>query len=218
MAIMKRLVLIFLIIPICFAGNAQDFSGKSVALHQFSMDFAIQNDQGEMTTKEYVKTYGTKRKTRAIEGMYEIMMPFVKENLAKKDVNLMPCEELAAVKANPYGVPNMMINKAIKSCKTADYFLRIAIKDITVINPDAPKTDLSIKMRTITMRCRIHLMDADKNPIKTLEGIFNSGKKIESDRDIGIDIRKITGTERDQELKVYESCCKMAFLIAMDKW
>lgn len=215
---MKRLILIFLIIPICISVKSQDFSDKLIALYQFSMDFEIQNDQGDMTTKEYVKSYGTKRKTRALENMYEIMVPFISENLKQKGITLMPCEELATIKSNPYGVPNMMLGKAIKSCDKADYFLRIVLKDITVINPDAPKTDLSVKMRTITMRCRIHLLDTDKNPIKELEGIFNSGEKIGTERDIGIDIRKITGTERDQELKIYESCCKMAFLRAMDGW
>ena len=215
---MKRLIFIFLVIPICLSVNSQDFSDKMIALYQFHLDFEIQNDQGEMSTKEYVKSYGTKRKTRALEYMYEIMIPFVKENLEKKGVLLMPCEVLSVIKANPYGVPNMMINKAIKSCKQADYFLRIAIKDMTVINPDAPKTDLAVKMRTITMRCRITLLDQEKNPIKELEGLFNSGEKIKAGRDIGIDIKKITGTPRDQEIKIYESCCKMAFLRAMDMW
>ncbi len=212
------MILTFLIIPLCFAGISQDLSGKLIALYQFPIDFTIQNDQGEMSTKEYLKTFGTKRKTRALESMYEIMIPFVSVELAKKQLSLMPCDELSRVKANPYGVPTMAFKKAVKSCETADYFLRISIKDITVINPEAPQSDLPVKMRTITMRCRISLLDADKTPVKSLEGFFNSGEKIESHRDIGIDIRKITGPERDQELKIYESCCKMAFLRAIDEW
>lgn len=215
---MKRLILLSIVILVSISAISQDFAGKNIALYQFPIDFEIQNDPGDMNTKEYVKEYGTKRKTRALELMYEIMVPFVYEELAKKDIIIMPCEELAAVKANPYGVPNMIISKAVKSCKTADYFLKIALKDITVINPDAPQTDLSVKMRTITMRCRINLLDADKNPVKTIEAIFNSGEQIESERDIGFDVRKIRGDEREQELKIYESCCKMAFLRALDKW
>ena len=215
---MKRLILLFLFISLCFAGQTQDFTGKSIALYQFPIDFAIQNDQGEMSTKDYLKEYGTKRKSRAVELMYEIMIPFIATELGKKDVVLMPCDELAQIRSNPYGVPHMMLKKAAKSCGTADYFLRIAIKDITVINPDAQQTNMSVKMRTITMRCRINLLDKDKNSIKSVEGFFNSGETIESSRNIGIDPRKITGPERDQELKVYESCCKMSFLKAMDKW
>ncbi len=212
------MILLFLTIPMYFTGIAQDFTGKSVALYQFSLDFNIQNDQGEMNTKDYLKEYGTKMKTRALEAMYKIMVPFVAEEIEKKQAILMPCDELAAIKSNSYGVPNMMINKAVKSCEKADYFIRIVIKDITVINPDAQQTDLLIKMRTITMRCRINLLDRDKNPVKELEGFFNSGETIENHRKIGIDPRKITGPEREQEMKVYESCCKMAFLKAMDKW
>lgn len=215
---MKRLGTIFFIVLLSLGVNAQDFAGKNVALYQFPIELEIQNDQGEMSTGEYLRDYGTKRKTRALEYMYEKMEPFVREQLAKKQITLMPCDELREIKANPYGIPSMMINKAVSSCKTADYFLRIALKDITVINPEAPSTGLSIKMRTITVRCRIHITDPGKNVIKELEGIFNSGEKIESTRDIGIDLRKITGSEREQELKVYESCCKMAFLKALDNW
>jgi len=215
---MKRFLLFWIIIPVCLSGNAQDFAGKLVALYQFPIDFSIQNDQGEMGTKDYLKNYGTKRKTRALEYMYGVMLPFINELFAEKGVSLMPCDELRAVKANPYGVPNMLISKALKNCDKADYFLRIALKDITVINPTAQQTDLSIKMRTITVRCRITVTDEDKNMIKELEAKFNSGQKIDPDVNLGFDIRKISGPERDQEIKVYESCCKMAFFKALEKW
>lgn len=188
-----------------------------VALYQFPIDIQIQNDQGEMDTREYLKEYGTRGKTRALEAIYEIMVPFVNSRLAAENLEMLPCEEVAAIKSNSYGIPNMMINKALKSCEKADYFLRIALKDVTVINPNIPETDLK-KTQTITMRCRISLTDKDKNSIKELEGIFNSGDKIETHRDIGFDMRKIRGPEREQEMKVYEACCKMAFLRAMDKW
>jgi hypothetical protein len=215
---MKQFLFTISIIFLCFTGNTQDYSDKIFALHKLTLDFEIQNDQGDMNTKEYLKTYGTKRKTRTLEYMYQIMVPFVSKELEKKQISLKQIEEVATVKSNPYNIPNMGVKKAIKSLEDTDYFLRIAIKDITVINPEAPKTDLSIKMRTLTLRCRLFLLDREKNTIRELEGIFNSGETIESHRDIGIDPRKIRGPEREQELKVYESCCKMAFLKAMDKW
>jgi hypothetical protein len=182
------------------------------------MDYSIQNDQGEMSTKEYLKSYGTKRKTRAVETMYGIMVPFINETFVSKGVELLPCEELGSIKSNPYGIPNIGISKAIKSCAKADYFLRIAIKDITVINPVPLQNGLAFKTRTLTVRCRISLLGKDKKSVKSLEATFNSSEKIESNRNIGIDTRKINGTDREQELKIYETCCKMAFLKAMDKW
>jgi hypothetical protein len=215
---MRRLIFIFLGFLMFFPLSGQDLSGKMFALYQFPIDFEIQNDQGEMDTGEYLKEYGTRRKTRAVETMYEIMVPYVVDRLSRVGVNLLPCDEMADIKSNPYGVPNMMINKAVKSCDKADYFLRIAIKDITVINPNIPTDNLSVKTRTITVRCRISVTDRDKNTIKDLEGVFDSSEKIPAHRDIGFDILKIRGPERDQEIKVYEACCKMAFLRAMDKW
>ncbi len=215
---MKRYFLILILLPFCFSSQSQDLSGKLIALYQFPIDFEIQNDQGEMNTKEYLKSYGTKRKTRAVEKMYEIMIPFIHDRITEEGFELLPCDELGSIKANPYGIPNIGIAKAVKACEKADYFLRIAIKDITVINTNAQKADAPVKMRTLTVRCRITLQDKDKNNIKSLEAIFDSGDRIESHRNIGIDTRKINGTDREQEMKIYETCCKMAFLKAMDKW
>lgn len=215
---MKRILFLLVFTLTFLPCFSQDLTDKKVALFQFPIVIEVQNDQGDMDTREYLKQYGTKGKTRALETMYEIMMPFISERFAQVGVVLMPCEELSAVKSNPYGVPSMMIKKAIKSCEQADYFIKMTIKDITVINPQAQQTDLSVKMRTLNVRCRINLLDRDKNNIKSLEAIFNSSDQIESDRNIGIDIRRITGPQREQELKVYESCCKMAFLRALDKW
>lgn len=215
---MKRFSTLILLSLFCFSGHSQDFADKSIVLYQFPIDFEIQNDQGDMNTKEYLKNYGTKRKTRALETMYDILVPFLKERLAKEGLNMFPCDKLGVIKSNPYGIPNMMINKAIKSCEDADYFIKIVLKDITVINPNLPQADIAVKMRTLTVRCRITLFDKDKNNIKSLEAKFDSGDKIENDRNIGIDIRRINGPERDQEMKIYETCCKMAFLKAMDLW
>ncbi len=215
---MKRYFLILIILPIFFSVQSQDFADKLIALYQFPMDYEIQNDQGEMSTKEYLKSYGTKRKTRAVETMYGIMIPFINKSFDSKGVELLPCEELGSIKSNPYGIPNLGIAKAIKSCAKADYFLRIALKDITVINPIAQQAGVAVRTRTFTVRCRISLLGKDKKAVKSLEATFDSGERIESNRNIGIDTRKINGTDREQELKIYEICCKMAFLKAMDKW
>jgi len=215
---MKRYLLLLILISFCFSGHSQEFAGKSIALYQFPLDFEVQNDQGDMSTKEYLKNYGTKRKTRALETMYDIMLPFITNRLTEEGLELYPCDELGAIKSNPYGIPNMMIKKAVKSCEKADYFLRIVLKDITVINPNLPQADIAVRMRTLTLRCRITLLDRDRNSIKSLEAKFDSGDTIGPDRNIGIDIRRINGPDREQEMKIYEICCKMAFLKAMDEW
>ena len=215
---MKRYILLIILIFFCFSGHSQEFAGKTVALHHFPLDFEVQNDQGDMNTKEYLKNYGTKRKTRAVEAMYDILLPFVTERLAEEGLEMYPCDELGSIKSNPYGIPNMMIKKAVKSCEKADYFLRIVLKDITVINPNIPQPDIAVKMRSLTVRCRMTLLDRDKNSIKSLEAKFDSGTKIGPGYNIGIDTRKINGPARDQEMKIYQICCKMAFLKAMDLW
>lgn len=214
---MKRIYLIITAFLFMLTVSAQDFDNKKAALFQFPLEFEIQNDQGEMETREYLKQYGTKGKTRAMETMYEIMLPFIIERFGQAGVDLLPCEELSSVKSNAYGIPNMMINKAVKSCEKADYFIKVAIKDITVINPNASQSDLSVKTRTINIRCRINILTPDKETVKSLEATFNSSEKIDPKRNIGIDIRKITGSIRDQELKIYEACFKMAFLKALDQ-
>jgi hypothetical protein len=51
--------------------------------------------------------------------------------------------------------------------------------------------------------------------IKDVEGVFQTGDKIDNPGELGIDLRRVLGDQFEQELKVYETCAKMATLKAV---
>lgn len=67
------------------------------------------------------------------------------------------------------------------------------------------------------MRCRIQIYDAGKTLLKEAEGTFQSGEKIENPGELGVDLRRYEGSDYLQELKIYETCTKMAILKAINQ-
>jgi len=215
---MKSSFLVSLCIIYAFNLIAQTTDNKPIATFNFSLNFKLNNDQGDISTKDYLKLYGTKGKTRAYEEMYPILVDFFMNEFSSRQIPVEPMSKLADIKANVYGIPVMTLGKAIKS-KRSERYLRIVLKDIGHIPPGQLESNgQQPVVKVVKMRCRIQLYDADKNLLQTSEGFFATGEKVRAEYDIGVDLREYQGSGRQQELKCYEVCCKMAFLLALDNF
>jgi hypothetical protein len=187
-----------------------------MAIFNFPVEIELTNDQGDMPTKDYLKNYGTKGKQRGVEYIYQIIIPFIEVQFKKSNLNLLPIDTLSLVKANEYGHPMAVLPKVVPT-GIADQYLRIHIKDIgTVAMEGVNQTDPFNRQRKIVkIRCRIQVYDNQKNLIKEVESEFHSGDKIENPAELGVDLRRSAGTEYEQELKIYETCTKVAVLKAI---
>ncbi|MEA1876244.1 MAG: hypothetical protein U9N86_05220 [Bacteroidota bacterium] len=215
---MKSSVLISVLILFTCNAFGQTTDNKPIATFNFSLDFKLNNDQGDLPTKEYLKLYGTRGKTRAHEEMYPILVDFFMNQFENLQLPVEPMRQLADIKANPYGIPVMSLGKAVKS-KRSERYLRILLKDIGQISPGQMQGSTGQPIiKVVKMRCRIQLYDADKNLLQTSEGFFATGEKVGTQYDVGVDLRNYRGDGRQQELKCYEVCCKMAFLRALEEF
>lgn len=211
---MRSLILISLLIILAPPLFAQETDNKAVSLFNFNLEFELNNDQGDLNTKDYLKQYGTKGKTRAFEVMYPILNEFFVEEFKNQQINIKPFEQLADIKSNAYGMPSMSLGKAVKS-KRAERYLRIVLKDIGQVPMAQLAGTGEPVMKVVKIRCRLQIYDENKNLLKYSEGFFATGDKMGPDYNLGVDLRKYQGSGWQQELKFYEVCCKMAFLHAL---
>jgi hypothetical protein len=212
---MRKHALLFLTAVFILLNPIQGFSQK-MAIFTFPVEIELTNDQGDMPTKDYLKNYGTKGKQRGIEYIYQVTIPFLHAQFKKHNLELLSTDTLSTFKANEYGHPAAVLSKVVSS-GIADQYLRIHIKDIgTVAMEGVNQTDPFNRQRKIVkIRCRIQVYDNQKNLIKEVESEFHSGDKVENPTELGVDLRRTAGTEYEQELKVYETCTKMAVLRAV---
>lgn len=210
---MRSLVLISLLIFFTSQLFAQELDDKAISLFNLSLQFELNNDQGDISTRDYLKQYGTKGKSRAHEEMYPIIAEFFFNELDKLEMSIRPFTDLADVKANPYGLPSMSLGKAIKS-KRSERYLRIVLKDIGQVTPGQLQGTGTI-VKIVKIRCRIQLYDENKNLLKYSEGFFATGDKVGHEYNVGVDLRQYQGSGRLQEFKFFEVCCKMAYLLAL---
>ena len=208
---MKRMVIAAFLSALLLAGTSGPSRGQKMAVFQFPVEIELSNDQGDMPTRDYLKNYGTKGKTRGIEFTYGIAVPLIESQFAKAGKTLLPIDTLGSLKANEYGFPALTIAKAAAS-GVAEQYIRIHIKDVgTVAMEGANQADIYNRQRKIVkIRCKIQIYDAEKNLIREAENEFHSGDKIENASELGIDLRRTSGSEYDLELKVYETCVKVA--------
>jgi hypothetical protein len=189
---------------------------QKVALFSYPVEIELTNDQGDMPTKEYLKNYGTKGKKRGNEFIYQAVTPFLAAHLKKAGFDMLAMDTMASVKENDYGMPSASLSKAIGS-KMADEYMKVSIQDITMpaIEGLTPQDANSRKQKLVKIKCRIQIWDQKRKSLKDAEGIFQSGDKIENSAELGVDLRKYQGSEYLQEVKIYETCVKMAILKAI---
>ncbi len=208
---MKRILFTLLICSLFFTLPAGSVKAQKVAIYSYPVEIELNNDQGDMDTKEYLKTYGTKGKKRGNEFIYEKVTPFLMAHLKEAGLNILSADTLNSIKTNEYNKPSATLAKAVAS-GIADQYMKVYLKDITapLMTEVAAQDPSAQRKKLIKMRCRIQIYDAKKELIKDVEGVFQSGDKIENAADLGVDLRKYSGTEYLQELKVYETCTKIA--------
>ncbi len=190
--------------------------GQKMAIFSFPVEIELTNDQGDMLTKDYLKNYGTKGKKRGIEYIYNTCIPFITTQFQKHGKELLTVDTLSSVKANEYGHPMASINKVVAT-GIADQYIRLHLKDIGMValNGENQSDPYNRQKMLVKIRCRIQVYDKDKNLIKEAVGEFQTGDKIENAAELGVDLRRNTGTEYEQELKVFETCTKIAILKAI---
>jgi hypothetical protein len=213
---MKRtpysLIFCCLILPfLSMSGKAQ-----KVAIYSYPVEIELTNDQGDMATKDYLKNYGIKGKKRGIEYIYESVSPFLRARLSKTGMEVLAIDTLSAIKHNEYGKPSATLGKAIGT-GIAGQYIRVYLKDITqpFVEGLTQQDPNYQQKKLVKMRCRIQIYDEKKNLLKDVEGVFQSGEKIDNASDLGVDLRKYEGSDYLQELKIYEICTKMAIIKAV---
>jgi hypothetical protein len=196
----------------------QSLKAQKVAIYSFPVEIELTSDEGDMSSKDYLKDYGTKGKKRGVEFIYEAVSPFLVARLNKAGINLLPADTLSGIKSNEYGRPSATLAKAIAS-GIADQYMKVYLKDITAPFVEGlTQTDPnSQRKKSVRMRCRIQVYDSGKTLLNDVEGEFQSGEKIENAAELGVDFRKYQGSDYLQELKIYETCSKMAIIRAVGK-
>jgi hypothetical protein len=191
---------------------------QKTAIFSYPVEIELTNDQGDMPTKDYLKNYGTKGKKRGNEFIYEAVTPFLISHLNKAGMTVLSVDTLNSIKANEYGKPATSIAKAAAS-GIADQYIKVYFKDITLPQVEGltQQDPNSQQKKLVKMRCRIQIFDANKKMLHNLEGEFQSGEKIENPTELGVDLRKYQGSDYLQELKIYETCTKMAVLRALSQ-
>ncbi|MFA6126934.1 MAG: hypothetical protein WC699_06485 [Bacteroidales bacterium] len=208
---MKKSIISVIICLVVFISFSISGSGQKSAIYSYPVEIELTNDQGDMPTKDYLKNYGTKGKKQGVEFIYEVATPFLLSTLEKSGIHVLQVDTLSSVKANEYGKPSTTLAKAIAT-GIADQYIKVYIKDITLPFVEGlTQTDPNSQIKKLVkIRCRIQIYDAKKTLLKDVEGIFQSGEKIEKTADLGVDLRKYQGSDYLQELKIYETCTKMA--------
>ena len=208
-----RSILTTIMILACAAAPVK---AQKIAIFQCPVEIEHSNDQGDMASGEYLRTYGTKGKTRTLEFLHQVLNPFVEIQLTKAGFEVLALDTLSAIKSNVYGCPNLTIKKAAES-GIADQYLRIHIKDIGLTNQANQTDPFSQQRKEVNVRCRLQFYDANRNLVKEAEGFFKSGDPIPHPEEVGVDLRQYRGDPYMQEIKIYETCCKMAILNALSK-
>lgn len=207
----KRFILFLFAVVLC---SLSPVKAQKLVLFQCPIDIELSNDQGEMPTSDYLKNYGTKRKTRAQEYLHMKMAPFIQEQFAQAGFDLFPLDTLSSVKCNVYGCPNLSLNKAVKT-GMADQYLRVHLKDIGLVETPNSTDPFQQSRKTVKVRCKIQIYGTDKKLIQNVEGFFESGEPVTHPEEINVDLRKYRGDAFMQELSIYEISCKMAVINAL---
>lgn len=213
---MKKNLFLLVFCSLIFVFLSVSLPAQKAAIYNYPVEIGLTNDQGDMASLEYLKNYGTKGKKRGIEFIYETVTPFLAERLNKSGISLLPVDTLSGIRANEYGKPSATLSKAIAS-GIADQYIKVFLEDITQPTVDGlTQTDsYSQQKKLVKMKCRIQVYDSKKKLVKDMEGIFQSGEKIENPSELGVDFRKYQGSDYLQELKIYETCSKMAIMRAL---
>lgn len=213
---MKKQIFSFITCVIVFCCFSLSVKAQKLAIYSYQVEIELNNDQGDMSSKDYLKNYGTKGKKRGVEFIYEAVTPFLLEKFNKAGFNVLTADTMKVIKGNEYGMPSATLAKAVTS-GIADQYIKVNIKDITLPEVEGltQQDPNSQRKKLVKIRCRIQLYDAKKELIKDVEGIFQSGEKIENPSELGVDFRKYQGSDYLQELKIYETCTKMAILKAV---
>lgn len=215
---MKKSKLLLIFCSLILACQSLSVIAQKVAIYSYPVEIELTNDQGDMLTKDYLKNYGTKGKMRGVEYIYQSASPFLIAHFNKSGKSLLSVDTLSGIKANEYGKPSTTLSKAIASGK-ADEYMKIYLQDITQPYVEGlTQTDPnSQRKKIVKMRCRIQIYNVKKVLLKDVEGVFQSGEKIENPSELGVDFRKYQGSDYLQELKIYETCTKMAIINAISK-
>lgn len=213
---MKKSFISLFICTTVFGCFSLDASGQKAAIFSYPVEIELTSDEGDMPAKEYLKNYGTKGKKRGVEFIYATATPFISERLTKAGFALLPADTLSSVKANSYGKPSATLAKAAAS-GIADQYIKILLKDITLPEVEGltQQDPNSQRKKLVKMRCRIQIYDASKVMLKDVTGEFQSGEKIDNPTELGVDFRKSQGSDYQNELKIYETCTKMAIIRAV---
>ncbi len=213
---MKKLVFLFIISLLLLPLSPTPVACQTIAVFQFFVEIELTNDQGEMSTRDYLKNYSIKGKKRGAEYLYQVSGPFLQSQFAKTAKELMKLDTLSTIKANEYGYPLVTLPKAIES-GIADRYMRIHLKDIGNVSLEGVNDSdpLNRQRKIAKMRCRLQIYDKDKNLVAESVGEFQSGEKVENASELGVDLRRTELSEFQQELKIYEVCTKMAILRAV---
>lgn len=216
---MKKIIFSLIICGMLFPCRPSPVSAQKVAIYSYPVEIELTNDQGEMATRDYLKSYGTKGKKRGVEFIYETITPFLAERINKTGKILLSADTLSVIKANDYGKPSATLAKAVGT-GIADEYMKVYLKDITQPFVEGlTQTDPNSQQRKLVkMRCRIQIYNAKKELLKDVEGVFQSGEKIENPSELGVDFRKYQGSDYLQELKIYETCTKMAVIKAVGQF
>ena len=215
---MKKTLFLFIFCGLFFPYGSLSVYAQKIAIYNYPVEIELNNDQGDMPSRDYLKNYGTKGKKRGVEFIYETVTPFLVSRLSKAGISLLSVDTLSGIKANDYGKPSATLAKAAAS-GIADEYMKVYLKDITQPFVEGlTQTDPnSQQKKLIKMRCRIQIYDAKKALLKDVEGVFQSGEKIENSSELGVDFRKYQGSDYLQELKIYETCTKMAIIKAVSQ-
>ena len=215
---MKKTFILFVTCVLMLNCLSTPVHAQKVAVYSYPVEIELNNDQGDMSAKDYLKNYGTKGKKRGIEFIYEVATPFLIARLEKSGISLFPVDTLSAIKANEYGKPSATLAKAVATGIAGEY-MKVYLKDITQPFVEGlTQTDPnSQQKKLVKMRCRIQIYDAKKTLLKDVEGVFQSGEKMENASELGVDLRKYQGSDYLQELKIYETCTKMAIIKAVSQ-
>lgn len=215
---MKKIFILFIVCCLLFTGIRTSVYSQKVAIYSFPVEIELNNDQGDMSTKDYLKNYGTKGKKRGVEFIYEAVSPFLAARLTIAGISLLSVDTLSVIRANEYGKPSATLAKAVSS-GIAEQYMKVYLKDITLPAIEGlTQTDPnSQRKKIVKMRCRIQIYDSGKTLLRDAEGIFQSGDKIDNASELGVDLRKYQGSDYLQELKIYETCTKMAIIKAISQ-
>jgi len=215
---MKITIFSIIICSLILPGLSISLKAQKVAIYSYPVEIELTNDQGDMPAMDYLKNYGTKGIKRGVEYIYETVSPFLVARLNKAGIGLLSFDTLSAIRANEYGKPSTTLAKAAAS-GIADEYMKVYLKDITLPEVEGlTQQDPNFqKKKLVKMRCRIQLYDAKKVLLKDVEGVFQSGEKIENSSELGVDLRKYQGSDYLQELKIYETCTKMAIIKAVSQ-